>query len=75
MPSEAEIDRYIRAAAEALPGVEEMEAFVGVFNRFAEARVVLLDEALVSSKAPGVTAFAADQGISQFYATRLVRLA
>jgi len=32
-------------------------------------------EALVSSTAPSLTAFAAEQGISQSYATRLVRLA
>jgi DNA invertase Pin-like site-specific DNA recombinase len=39
------------------------------------AKACALREALVSSKAPSLTAFAADQGISQSYATRLVRLA
>jgi hypothetical protein len=34
-----------------------------------------LREALVSSQAPSLTAVAAEQGISQSYATRLVRLA
>jgi hypothetical protein len=39
------------------------------------AKACALREALVSSKAPSLTAFAAEQGISQPYATRLVRLA
>ena len=39
------------------------------------AKAWALREALVSSSAPSLTAFAAGQGISQSYATRLVRLA
>ncbi|WP_261394439.1 recombinase family protein [Siccirubricoccus deserti] len=39
------------------------------------AKACALREALVSSKAPSLTGFAAEQGISQSYATRLVRLA
>ncbi|MBW6399388.1 hypothetical protein KPL78_16135 [Roseomonas sp. HJA6] len=39
------------------------------------AKVWALREALVSSTAPSLTAFAAEQGISQSYASRLVRLA
>jgi site-specific DNA recombinase len=39
------------------------------------AKAWALREALVSSKAPSLTAFAEGQGISQSYATRLVRLA
>ncbi|WP_188968709.1 hypothetical protein [Neoroseomonas lacus] len=39
------------------------------------AKAWALREALVSSTAPGLTAVAAEQGISQSYATRLVRLA
>jgi hypothetical protein len=39
------------------------------------AKAWALREALVSSSAPSLTAFAAEQGISQSYATRLVRLA
>lgn len=39
------------------------------------AKAWALREALVSSTAPSLTAVAAEQGISQSYATRLVRLA
>ncbi len=39
------------------------------------AKAWALREALVASGAPSLTAFAARQGISQSYATRLVRLA
>jgi hypothetical protein len=39
------------------------------------AKAWALREALVTSSAPSLTAFAATQGISQSYATRLVRLA
>jgi hypothetical protein len=39
------------------------------------AKAWALREALVSSAAPSLTAFATEQGISQSYATRLVRLA
>jgi hypothetical protein len=39
------------------------------------AKAWALREALVRSKAPSLTAFAAEQGISQSYVTRLVRLA
>ncbi|MBP0465212.1 recombinase family protein [Roseomonas sp. PWR1] len=39
------------------------------------AKALALREALVSSTAPSLTAVAAEQGISQSYATRLVRLA
>jgi hypothetical protein len=39
------------------------------------AKAWALREALVSSTAPSLTAFAADRGVSQSYATRLVRLA
>jgi hypothetical protein len=39
------------------------------------AKAWALREALASSDAPSLTAFAEGQNISQFYATRLVRLA
>jgi hypothetical protein len=39
------------------------------------AKAWALREALVNSTAPSLTAFAAEQGISQSYATRLLRLA
>jgi erythromycin esterase-like protein len=42
---EAEIGQLIRAAAEPLPPIEDTEAFGAAFDRFAEARVVLLGEA------------------------------
>jgi erythromycin esterase-like protein len=53
---EAEIGQLIRAAAEALPPLEDAEAFGGAFDRFAGARVVLLGEAT--------------HGTSEFYRAR-----
>jgi len=55
-PDEAEIGRQIRAAAEALPPIEQIEAFGAAFDRFAAARVVLLGEAT--------------HGTSEFYRAR-----
>jgi erythromycin esterase-like protein len=55
-PAEAEIGRQIRSAAEALPPLEDIEAFGAAFDRFAGARVVLLGEAT--------------HGTSEFYRAR-----
>ncbi|MEN0076080.1 MAG: hypothetical protein AAGC69_16965, partial [Paracraurococcus sp.] len=48
---------------------------VGSVAGAAGRQSLAMREALVSSKAPSLTAFAAEQRISQSYATRLLRLA
>jgi erythromycin esterase-like protein len=55
-PGEAEIGQLIRSAAEALPSLENTDAFGAAFDRFAGARVVLLGEAT--------------HGTSEFYRAR-----
>src|SRR4051812_33927565 len=55
-PGEAEIGQLIRSAAEALPSLENTDAFGAAFDRFARGRVVLLGEAT--------------HGTSEFYRAR-----
>jgi erythromycin esterase-like protein len=55
-PGETDIGQLIRAAAEPLPPLDDTEAFGAAFDRFAEARVVLLGEAT--------------HGTSEFYRAR-----
>jgi erythromycin esterase-like protein len=55
-PAERELTRLIGQAAEALPPLDNAEAFGAAFARFAEARVVLLGEAT--------------HGTSEFYRAR-----
>ena len=63
----------VNAVVGFLPEAKAEHAIAALARLVAKARA--LREALVSSTAPSLTAAAAEQGISQSYATRLVRLA